>query len=75
MIFASALHHAKASVLARNRRGQSGLWGYGISGDVPIVLVRIRDHDNIGLGAPSGPSPCLLANEGVGCRSRDLERR
>ncbi len=44
IIYASALRRAKASVLIRNRRGQSGLWGYGISGDLPIVLVRIRDQ-------------------------------
>ena len=31
-------------MIARNRRGQSGLWGYGISGDLPIVLVRIGDQ-------------------------------
>ena len=49
VIFATGLRRAPASVLARNRRGQSGLWGYGISGDLPIVLVRIRDHDNIEL--------------------------
>ncbi len=49
VIYASALRRAKASVLIRNRRGQSGLWGYGISGDLPIVLVRIRDHDKIEL--------------------------
>lgn len=49
VIFASSLRRAKASVLMRNRRGQSGLWGYGISGDLPIVLVRIRDQDNIEL--------------------------
>jgi cellobiose phosphorylase len=35
--------------LARNRRSQSGLWGYGISGDLPIVLVRIRDRTKIEL--------------------------
>jgi cyclic beta-1,2-glucan synthetase len=29
--------------LARNSLGQSNLWGYGISGDLPIVLVRITD--------------------------------
>src|SRR5581483_3144978 len=29
--------------------GQSGLWGYGISGDLPIVLLRIRDPERIGL--------------------------
>ena len=49
IIYASALRRAKASILSRNRRGQSGLWGYGISGDVPIVLVRIRDHERIAL--------------------------
>ena len=37
------------SVLLRNRRGQSGLWGYGISGDLPIVLLRIADPANIEL--------------------------
>ena len=33
----------------RNRRGQSGLWGYAISGDLPIVLLQIADLANIGL--------------------------
>ncbi|MFN8705436.1 MAG: GH36-type glycosyl hydrolase domain-containing protein [Planctomyces sp.] len=49
VIFASALRRAHPSVLARNRRGQSGLWGYGISGDLPIVLVKIRDSEKIEL--------------------------
>ena len=34
-------------VLRNNRRGQSGLWSYGISGDVPIVLLRISDATKI----------------------------
>ena len=29
--------------IAANIFGQSNLWGHGISGDLPIVLVRIRD--------------------------------
>lgn len=49
IVYASALRRAKASVLVRNRRGQSGLWGYGISGDLPIVLVRVRDHTRVDL--------------------------
>ena len=49
VIYASALRRAKAAILSRNRRAQSGLWGYGISGDLPIVLVRIRDHAKIEL--------------------------
>ncbi len=34
---------APSSLLARNRGRQAGLWAYGISGDLPIVLVRIAD--------------------------------
>ncbi|MDB5298625.1 MAG: glycosyltransferase 36, partial [Phycisphaerales bacterium] len=49
VVYASSLRRAKAAVLTRNRRGQSGLWGYGISGDLPIVLVRIRDRARIEL--------------------------
>ena len=49
ILYASGARRAKASILARNKQGQSGLWGYGISGDVPIVLVRIRDHEQIRL--------------------------
>jgi len=49
VIYASNSRRANASVLLRNRRGQSGLWSYGISGDLPIVLVRIRDHEKIEL--------------------------
>lgn len=30
-------------VLALNSKTQSGLWSYGISGDLPIILVRITD--------------------------------
>ncbi len=49
VIFANAAQRAPASVLVRNRRGQSGLWGYAISGDIPIVLLQIADAANIDL--------------------------
>ncbi|HZL20943.1 MAG TPA: glucoamylase family protein [Polyangia bacterium] len=49
VIFSGEAHRAKANILARNRRGQSGLWGYGISGDLPIVLVRLSDRAKIDL--------------------------
>ena len=35
--------------LLENRMGQAGLWPYGISGDVPILLVTIADSRDIGL--------------------------
>jgi cyclic beta-1,2-glucan synthetase len=49
VVYATSVRRAKAAILARNRQGQSGLWGYGISGDLPIVLVRIRDSARIDL--------------------------
>ncbi len=49
VIYANASLRADASVLGRNRRGQSGLWGYSISGDLPIVLLQIGDPANIDL--------------------------
>jgi cyclic beta-1,2-glucan synthetase len=33
-------------LLAQNERGQSGLWAFGLSGDYPILLVRIRDGES-----------------------------
>jgi cellobiose phosphorylase len=49
IMYANASLRADASVLAKNRRGQSGLWGYAISGDLPIVLLQIGDAANIEL--------------------------
>ncbi len=49
VIYANSSLRADASVLGRNRRGQSGLWGYSISGDLPIVLLQIGDPANIDL--------------------------
>nr|WP_083444660.1 glycoside hydrolase family 94 protein [Herbaspirillum rhizosphaerae] len=49
VIYANPLLRADASILARNRRGQSALWSYAISGDLPIVLLQIRDMSNIEL--------------------------
>ncbi|HSN21114.1 MAG TPA: glucoamylase family protein, partial [Usitatibacter sp.] len=49
VLFAHPSLRAAPAVLLQNRRGQSGLWGYAISGDLPIVLVQIADASNIEL--------------------------
>ncbi|MGA2028404.1 MAG: glucoamylase family protein, partial [Syntrophobacteraceae bacterium] len=49
VIYANSLLRADPGILIKNRRGQSGLWGYSISGDLPIVLLRIADSANIDL--------------------------
>ncbi len=36
-----------AGLLARNERGAPGLWAHGISGDLPIVLVRIDRAEDV----------------------------
>ena len=49
VLYANSSLRADPSDLIKNRRGQSGLWGYAISGDLPIVLLRIGDPANIDL--------------------------
>ncbi len=49
VIYGNALRRAAPSVIARNQLGQSGLWSFAISGDLPIVLIRIGDLNRIDL--------------------------
>ncbi|QWT21550.1 hypothetical protein KPL74_05975 [Bacillus sp. NP157] len=43
IIYANTAMRAAPSLIAANTRGQSGLWGQAVSGDLPIVLLRIGD--------------------------------
>jgi len=43
IIHANPQHRAAAGVITRNHLGQPGLWSFGISGDLPILLLRIAD--------------------------------
>jgi cyclic beta-1,2-glucan synthetase len=47
LMYADPARRATSSVLRANRLGQSSLWKYGISGDIPIVLLRISDPNKI----------------------------
>ena len=49
LLYSNSSLRADPSVLIKNRRGQSGLWSYAISGDLPIVLLQIGDPTNIDL--------------------------
>ena len=49
VIYSSALRRAAPGVIARNQLRQSGLWRFAISGDLPIVLLRIGDLNRIDL--------------------------
>jgi cyclic beta-1,2-glucan synthetase len=49
VFFSDASLRAEGDVLAKNTLGQSGLFGHGISGDLPIVLVRVVEPDDLPL--------------------------
>ncbi|MFH0727634.1 MAG: glucoamylase family protein [Pseudomonadota bacterium] len=49
IIYPNGTLRADPGILIKNRRGQSSLWGYAISGDLPIVLLQIEDPANIDL--------------------------
>ena len=55
--------------------GPSALWSFGVSGDLPIVLVRIDDERRYGGGRAIAARPRVLAPEASIRGSRDTERR
>lgn len=49
IIHGGSLYRANNAVLSQNRRNQTHLWSYGISGDLPIVLVKVADPSRLKL--------------------------
>ncbi len=49
IIYPDRFSRAAQDILAQNVLGQTGLYPYGISGDFPIVLVKIKSRDGLRL--------------------------
>jgi cyclic beta-1,2-glucan synthetase len=49
VLYADSSLRASRDILEQNRLGQSALWPFGLSGDLPIVLVRIDGENDIGM--------------------------
>jgi cyclic beta-1,2-glucan synthetase len=49
ILYSNPTLRAAADVLRRNTAGPSALWTHGISGDLPIVLVRIDEPEDRGI--------------------------
>ncbi len=49
VLYADASLRAPPEVLARNALGQEGLWAHAVSGDLPILLVRVVSSDDLAL--------------------------
>lgn len=49
LLYFNPYRRRRAEACLRNVKGQSGLWAYGISGDLPIVLVRLGGLEGLNL--------------------------
>jgi len=49
LVYPYAALRADIATLAANQKGQDGLWPYAISGDYPILLVRIDNQEDTAL--------------------------
>ncbi|MGM0875246.1 MAG: GH36-type glycosyl hydrolase domain-containing protein [Bacillota bacterium] len=47
ILYTPPLKKERAQSILINTKGQSGLWSFGVSGDRPIVLVRIEDRSQM----------------------------
>ncbi|MHB1460248.1 MAG: GH36-type glycosyl hydrolase domain-containing protein [Armatimonadota bacterium] len=66
LMYPSPRRRTQGNIIARNRRGQSGLWAEGISGDLPIMLVRISRDDEVELVRDALQAHAYLRFKGVG---------
>ena len=74
LLYAGPALRPSSDTIRRGAAGQPGLWPMGISGDLPIVLLRIADIETSRHRAPTAASPRILADEAAGRGSRDPER-
>jgi len=47
VLYNPPLRQERRQSITANAKGQSGLWAYGLSGDVPVLLVQIADRADI----------------------------
>jgi cyclic beta-1,2-glucan synthetase len=49
VLYADASLRPGPEILAKNALGQEGLWGHGVSGDLPVLLVRVVSDADLAL--------------------------
>ena len=65
---------AAATCSSTNQLGQPGLWRHSISGDLPILLVRVAGADALPLVAAGAAGAGVLAAQGAARRRRHPQR-
>ena len=58
IFYFNPLRTMRAQSILKNSKGQSALWTYGISGDIPLVLIHVSEVENLDF-----VSSVLLAHE------------
>ena len=74
VLYADRSLRAAPGLVAKNELGQEGLWPHAISGDLPILLVRVVEERRPAARAPGAAGPGVLAAQGTARRRRDPER-
>jgi cellobiose phosphorylase len=84
VLYTPPLRQERRQSITANVKGQSGLWAYGVSGDVPVILVRIENRANMQfvvnlltgheyLRRLGLPFDLVILNESVGGYREDLQ--
>ena len=74
VIFAGRDLRPSSDVIRQGSGPQSGLWSQGVSGDLPIVLLRIAEIEDTPCRPPGSASSRILADEATCRRPRHSER-
>ncbi len=67
VIFSGPALRAKSSLVVGNRLSQNALWRFGISGDIPIALVRIGSADELPLVRQAIAAHAFWRLKGLAC--------
>lgn len=65
LLYQTPLRKERALSIAANQAGQSGLWPMGISGDLPVALVRIQDKSQMPFAIKALTGHSYLRQKGI----------
>jgi cyclic beta-1,2-glucan synthetase len=67
LLYPQAAYRAAGGTIARNRQGQRDLWRFGISGDLPIVLVHVTQPEQVEIVRELLTAQAYLRGRGLKC--------
>lgn len=66
LLYQTPLRKEREQAIVANRAGQSGLWPMGISGDLPIALVKMQDKSQMPFALRAMTGYAYLRKKGIG---------